>query len=284
MPVAGDTPEPMLQDGQGDPDMAASPASVHGTGLAEPPTPFEEPEIPEIKAPEIKEPASIQESPEKSGKKNGGHKTALIERPPALPPHVKSEAEKQAESVAGSVEEHQRLRKELDEQQKAEALKKKQDAENKQKQAVETALAKAEQKLAKAKAKAAALQNKLDNKGNKRIRRSLEGEFAEVKDNKASPKPSPKKPAPKRSRAKKAPGSNVKLSPKAKRFAAKAATPKAATPDQPKINKAMEKALAALETLRGLELDDLPLPDSATLTKKLLACTCIRELRNCRFV
>ena len=279
--VESDMPEPMLQDGQGDPDVAwATQASPKITGLVQPPTPFQV-EVEDVKSDVAEHDSAtktheITEPAKKSRRKNGGERTDLIANPPKLPPHVQDLAEKQSERAAGDLEAQQQLRKELDEKQKAEALKKKTDAEDKQKRAVEQAVAKAEQKLAKAKAKAAALQNKLD--GKQKVRRNLAGEFAAVKEDKASPKPSPKKPAQAKQKAKPR-NPNVKLSPKAKKFARKAVTPKAATPEPSnKSNKAMEKALAALETLRDLKLDDLPLPDPATLTKKSLACILVGKL------
>jgi hypothetical protein len=190
-------------------------------------------------------------------------KQVLIGNPPVLASQPAVEG-----PLTADVDAQRALKKKM----KQEAENKKEEAEMKKREASQKAIEKAQAKLNIALAKAKVLEEKPTK--NKRLKRRLGAEFDAAADNSgAAPSASsdhsmkanpPSSPCPK-PRAPKKPKS-VKLSPKAKTFAAKATSPNKKT-----MNASMEKALAALQTLRDLHLDDLPLPDGPS-SKKFLAC------------
>lgn len=199
-------------------------------------------------------------------------------KPASMPMEVKNAAKEQVEQHTGlgstavevSITDQRALKRQLEEDEKVKAEKKKHDAENKKKEAAKVALMKAEAKLAKAQAKAKALDEKAQGV---RAKRKLDGEFAKVSDDKEGPPVSPPK-APKRSRGKKTPNTKKKtaeakvvLSPKAKAFAA--AAPKGSSSSLSRE----AKAKAALAKLRDLNLCGLELP-AETFNKMILACIC----------
>jgi len=225
------------------------------------------PDSPELPAsPQVPEPPAPGDDgckpPQRKKAKTAG-KDALIPNPPELPPALAQLAVPTGSEIPKSdLDGQSKLKKQLEQEEKEQAAKKKQDAADKRAKAAADAVAKMEKKLELAKAKAAAIQNK-----SQPVRRKLDAQFANVQENKQGPPVSPEHSKRKRP--------NIKLTPKAKEFALKAATPKQGKGNSPKDAKArsMDKACSALETLRGLELTDMTLPKPGELTKKILVCT-----------
>ena len=207
----------------------------------------------------------------------------LIEEPPQLPPAVaeaakRQKTEVQAKSGTGSVEvstEAQRnLKRKLEEDAKQLAEEKQNQAEAKKQAAADLALQKAQLKLEKAQAKAKALQDKMEKAS--KVKRKLDSELAAVADPESvQPPVSPPKKG-RKPKSKASPNNKnkrdqvVKLSPKAKQFAA--------STSRPSESGEGTKSQLALQKLRDLDLPDLKLPLDP-FCKKILAYTLMHMCR-----
>lgn len=235
-----------------------------------------EPEKPKTVV-EVLDDENTEKPKERKRQKKSLPRNDVIPNPPALPSEIveasKTEVEKVKETKSDEVEvglEAQRaLKRELEEREKLAALEKKECAAQKKQDAAELAVKRAEQKLEKAKAKALAVQKKQFEQGSKGVKRNLDKQFEQVDDKTPKEAASPAHAKAKaRAKAKISPNQKkkVSLSPKAKAFAASTA----AKPDKP--DPRQKRATDALETLRFLELPDLPLPKDG-FNKKTLACS-----------
>lgn len=210
----------------------------------------------------------------KRAKMQQQQKSALIQKPPALPPSVAQAAQQALDQVKGqneslelNVEDQRLLKRKLDQEAQEKAEAKKEEAHTKKETAAAKALAKAEKKLEQAKAKSAALKEKLVGG----VKRRLDHAFATV-DDKGGPPASPPKPAAK-TRARKAQKTspNVKLSSKAKAFAASTASGTRSPLKVGNGNRREQVANQSLLVLRGLNLPGLELPPD-NFSKKMLGC------------
>lgn len=228
-----------------------------------------------VPADEMPPPPLEPEQRRKRTKKQQQEKSALIQKPPALPPSVAQAAqealieEKGKEgSIELNVEDQRLLKRKLDQEAQEKAETKKEEAHTKKTEAAAKALAKAEKKLEQAKAKSAALKEKLVGG----VKRKLDNAFANV-DDKGGPPASPPKPAAKtRARKTTKQSPNVKLSPKAKAFAANTASAASGSRSPLKDgNRREQVANKSLQLLRGLNLPGLELPPD-NFSKKMLGC------------
>lgn len=186
-------------------------------------------------------------------------KGELIPNPPVLAPHVVAAAKSvvSPEGVEGNLSTQRGLKKTLEQEAKDKAEQKKLEAETERVEKSQAAIAKAKAKLEKLEAKAKAID------GRKRaVKRKLDPELASAADDTTQgPPPSPEIPKAQVKRAR------VKLSPRAKQFAASSGSPNAKMKPDPRAT----KAASNLKLLRELKLDGLVLP-ADTFPKKILVC------------
>lgn len=243
-----------------------------------------EPNGSDIPSEAVEPPVSPQpkEKTHKRARKAAEQKEPLIPNPPRVPEQVvaaceiaKSQALAKAKGeVLTSVESQRLLKKRLEQEEQDKKDEAKQEVQKK-KQTAADKVEKLEAKLAKAQAKAKAIgEKKGKGKGGRRsVKRNLNTAFeaaAELPaaEGAAAPAAAPvvASPKPKRkSRSKEAVDGVVKLSPKAKSFAASTRSPMASKTSAGRANKAKQ----SLETLRGLEIPDLVLPNADFSKKKL---------------
>ena len=218
--------------------------------------------------------SNLSESPEPAKKRSRKATAAekaergpLIAKPPELPANMYRDAMSNTSAyvtqgaVEPSLSDQRNLRKQLDEAARLEAEQKKQEAHDKKQKDAARAIEKAEKKLEIARAKAAKLVEKENSKG--KAKRRLDKEFLKLADphkgeTPEAPPASPEQPKPKRkARAKAATitSPNIKLSPKAKAFAAGSSSK-----PSPKKDPRLNRAQAALQLLRDVKLPDLKLP------------------------
>ena len=250
-----DHPQVRLLD---DVRAVAKPDETDSPMLACPPTP--EPEDMDVSM------VACPPTPPKKGKPSGSRveeKQVLISDPPKLPDAALKLAKQQAQEVATegkielSTDEQRELKKQKEVQARELAEKKKQNALDKKKDAAAKALEKAEQKLKAAQEKA----EQISTGARKPVKRKLEKELNLACEAGASAPPSsPRAYDSKTSRRR--PSKHVKLSPKAKKFAAATSPSKVATASQ-------NKAVVALKLLRDTKLPYLSLPGE-NFSKKIL--------------
>lgn len=225
--------------------QAVSPEPSRVTGLVQ----IEQPPAP---SPSVAEPPSPKPRAQKS-RKDG----PLIAAPPVLAPHVSAAAEARIGkgSVESNLEDQRELKKALDQEAKDQAEEKKRHAVEKKMKKCEDAIEKAKAKLEKAVAKAKAA-SKPKGKGTKR---KLDSEFAAVADVDTQPAASPEKVK------------SIKLSPKAKAFAAAAQSSPGKKGAKKRADNRASRAVNNLEYLRTLDVADMRIPPPP-FAKKILAC------------